>query len=101
MKYNDNNEGDINMLRKIKQRHPKERRGKKSESIIAFASATRLGERLQTIRTNKIGPIRSLTETTRRTLNPGNRDGNQGPGPRAWPVKACCVAGLDLHLVSP
>ncbi|KAF3571056.1 hypothetical protein F2Q69_00060488 [Brassica cretica] len=27
-----------------------------------------------------------------------SRDGNQGPGPRAWPVKACCRAGLDLHL---
>ena len=29
------------------------------------------------------------------------RDGNQGPGPRAWPVKACCGTGLGLHLVSP
>ncbi|CAN7071796.1 unnamed protein product [Brassica oleracea var. botrytis] len=29
----------------------------------------------------------------------GARDGNQGPGPRAWPVKACCGAGLGLHLV--
>ena len=30
-----------------------------------------------------------------------DRDGNQGPGLRAWPVKACCGAGLGFHLVSP
>ncbi|KAF3508191.1 hypothetical protein F2Q69_00005764 [Brassica cretica] len=29
------------------------------------------------------------------------RDGNEGAGPQAWPVKACCRAGLGLHLVSP
>ena len=28
------------------------------------------------------------------------RDGNQRPGLRTWPVKACCRVGLGLHLVS-
>ncbi|KAJ4905662.1 hypothetical protein Rs2_09320 [Raphanus sativus] len=29
------------------------------------------------------------------------RDGNQGPGPRVWPVKTCCGGGLGLHLINP
>lgn len=28
-------------------------------------------------------------------------DGNQGPVPRAWPVKVCCRGGLSLYLISP
>uniref|UniRef100_A0A0D3BMH0 Uncharacterized protein n=1 Tax=Brassica oleracea var. oleracea TaxID=109376 RepID=A0A0D3BMH0_BRAOL len=29
---------------------------------------------------------------------PESRNGNQGSGPRAWPIKACCGARLDIHL---
>ncbi|WZY98416.1 hypothetical protein YC2023_070745 [Brassica napus] len=60
--------------------------------------------RVETLRRPPERDARGDVEAKNRVFNV-SRDGNQGPGPRAWTAglarKACCGAGLGLHLVSP